>query len=143
MGNVFSFDPHHVQTAATLPVQVMLEMFDQPIHFHPWCARLTNSALAGLLLSLTIRKAQAIIDPEGWGFDNNNAAVKPEDAWFELSVEEINKATGMSRHEQQAAKRTLVTLGLVQSRKAGLPAITQYRVNMPRLMADLEASLQH
>lgn len=138
MNNVLQFEQPNAHPQ--LPVQVMLEMFDQPIHFHPWCARLTGSALAGLLLSLSIRKAQALIDPDGWGM-NAQAAVDPQNAWFELAVNDVTSATGMSRHEQQAAKRALMSLGLLESRKQGLPAVTRYRLNMPRLMSELDMSL--
>ena len=131
---------HAATPVSTLPVQVMLEMFDQPIHFHPWCARITQSALAGLLLSMCLRKAQAMMDPDGWGIEGARG-VLPEDTWFELPVDEVTRVTGMSRHEQQAAKRCLAALGYLESCKKGLPAVHLYRVNMPRLMSELEASL--
>lgn len=111
------------------PVAVMLEMFEQPILFYPWAARLGGSAMAGLFLSYAIRKMQALHDS---GFDREALA------WFEAPVEEVQAETGMTRFEQQAAKRALTQCGLLRSKHVGLPARKLYQVDLPMLMRDLE-----
>lgn len=111
------------------PVAVMLEMFEQPILFFPWAARLGGSAMAGLFLSYAIRKTQALQDAT----QDSQAQ-----AWFEAPVEEVQAETGMTRFEQQAAKRALTQCGLLHSRHAGLPARKLYQIDLPTLMRDLE-----
>jgi hypothetical protein len=111
------------------PVAVMLEMFEQPILFYPWAARLGGSAMAGLFLSYAIKKMQALHDS---GLDSQ------VEAWFEAPVDEVQGETGMTRFEQQAAKRALMHCGLLQSKHVGLPARKQYQIDLPTLMRDLE-----
>jgi hypothetical protein len=125
-----------------LPVQVLLDMFEQPIHFHPFCVRLTGSAMAALWLSWALRKTQAVMGGEPMTSDDlfssaemgYHVAASPGEAWFEAKVEDISTAMGMSKFEQQNAKRVLQTLGLLDVRKEGLPAKTLYRVNLPLMM---------
>jgi hypothetical protein len=125
-----------------LPVQVMLDMFEQPIHFHPFCVRITGSAMAALWLSWALRKTQAVLGGEPMTSDDlfsssgadYHVAAAPGEAWFEAKVEDINQSMGMSKFEQQTAKRVLQNLGLLDVRKEGLPAKTLYRLNLPLMM---------
>jgi hypothetical protein len=123
-----------------LPVQVLLDLFDQPIHFHPWCVRLTGSAMAALWLSWALRKTQAVLGGEPMSADDlfaandYHVAAAPGEAWFEAKVEDLIDTMGMSKFEQQSAKRVLQNLGLLDMRKVGLPAKTQYRLHLPRMM---------
>jgi hypothetical protein len=143
-------DFHNVHEALPdMPVQVMMEMMDQPIHFHPWCAKLAGSALGGLWLSYALRKTQRLLDPmtawdDNLGMDRKPfpSAVAPEDAWFEAPVEKLTIEMGMSKFEQQSAKRVLKNLGLIEERFLGLPAIKEYRVNTPHMMGLLQAHIQ-
>lgn len=112
------------------PVAVMLEMFEQPILFYPWAARIGGTAMAGLFLSFAIKRTQQLLD-EG---------LAAPSVWFAASVEEVQRETGMTRFEQQAAKRSLIACGLLESQQQGLPARKTYRVNLPRLMHELEQS---
>lgn len=112
------------------PVAVMLEMFEQPILFYPWAARIAGNAMAGLFLSYAIKHTQRILDDGG----------PSSAAWFSAPVDEVLQETGMTRFEQQAAKRSLVACGLLETQQQGLPARKTYRVNLPRLMHQLEQS---
>lgn len=113
------------------PVAVMLEMFEQPILFYPWAARIAGNAMAGLFLSYAIKHTQRLLDDGG---------VPPAGVWFTAPVDEVQRETGMTRFEQQAAKRSLVACGLLESQQQGLPARKTYRVDLPRLMQELEQS---
>ena len=131
-------------TTAPLPVQVMMEMFEQPIHFHPWCAKVTGSAIAGLWLSYALRRTQKLLDP-GYFFDDEVQTpepVEPDQAWFIAKVEDVSQETGMSKFEQQSAKRVLRKMTLIDERVQGLPAQKEYRVNMPLLMQSLQDMIQ-
>lgn len=130
---------------APLPVQIMMEMFEQPIHFHPWCAKLTGSAIAGLWLSYALRRTQRLLDP-GYFMDDldapADAAVEPDQAWFLAPVDDVTQETGMSKFEQQSAKRVLRNMQLLDERLQGLPAQKEYRVNTPLLMTQLQSVIQ-
>jgi hypothetical protein len=115
-------------TDQVAPVAVLLEMFEQPILFYPWAARIAGTAMAGLFLSYAIKQTQHLLD-EG------SASAG---AWFDALVDDVQAETGMTRFEQQAAKRALVHCGLLESRQHGLPARKTYRVNLPKLMNELE-----
>jgi len=130
-----------------LPVQVLMEMFEQPIHFHPWCAKLTGSAVAGLFLSYALRRTQRLLDPMYFGDEETDAGwaqpVASDNAWFFASVEEVTQETGMSKFEQQTAKRVLRNLTVLEERLSGLPARKEYRVNTPLMMGLLQTFIQH
>jgi len=114
----------------SMPLTVMLEMFQQPISFYPWAARIGGSAMAGLWLCYAMRCTQSMLDEHG--------SSNPEHLWFEAPVEDIQEQTGMTRFEQQSAKRSLMQTGFLESRHVGLPAKKLYRLDLPRLMRELE-----
>lgn len=113
-----------------MPLTVMLEMFQQPISFYPWAARIGGSAMAGLWLCYAMRCTQSLLDERGGS--------NPDALWFEAPVEEIQEQTGMTRFEQQSAKRCLMQTGFLESRHVGLPAKKMYRLDLPKLMRELE-----
>jgi hypothetical protein len=113
-------------------VGVMLEMFETPILFYPWAARLTGTAMGGLLLCYLLKRTQAELD--------NSPAAGPDAIWIEAPVDHVQAETGMTRFEQQAAKQALSKTGLLHSAHKGLPARKLYRLDLPRLMHELEAS---
>lgn len=59
--------------------------------------------------------------------------------WFHKTAEEWNDEIGLSVRELETARRTLVTLGVIQYRRAGMPAKPFYRLDEERLNALLGA----
>lgn len=52
------------------------------------------------------------------------------DGWIYKSHKELTAETGLSRHEQEAARSRLVALGLVETHKRSVPPTTHYRVSL-------------
>ena len=111
---------------ATLPrltSDLVLEVFDLPITFHRCLVRVTGSVTAALMLS----QAMAWTEP-----------LAPEaEGWFMRSQGDWAEETGLSRWEQETARRVLRNCGLLEERKMGIPARLWFRVNKPRLAATL------
>jgi hypothetical protein len=111
---------------ATLPgltPGLVLELFDLPITFHRCLVRVTGSVTAALMLSQAMAWTEQLA-PEMAG-------------WFMRSQGDWAEETGLSRWEQETARRVLRSCGLLEERKMGIPARLWFRVNRPRLAAAL------
>ena len=93
---------------------LLLEVFDTPITFHRCLVPVTGGVHAALLLSHAI-----------WTTQSLDAAA---DGWFLKSQEEWAEETGLSRWEQETARRALRSAGLMEERRIGLPARLWFRV---------------
>ena len=110
-------------TSPRLTPSLVLEVFDLPITFHRCLVRVTGSVTAALMLS------QAM----AWTED-----LAPEvEGWFMRSQGDWAEETGLSRWEQETARRVLRNCGLLEERKMGMPARLWFRVNRQRLGAAL------
>ena len=94
--------------------ELLLDIFDLPISFHRCLVPVTGGVTAALMLSQAIWTSEAL-DPEVGG-------------WFCRSQEEWTEETGLSRWEQETARRALRNGGFVDERRAGLPARLWFRV---------------
>lgn len=101
---------------ATMPVteSLLLEVFDMPVSFHRCLVPVTGSVTAALMLSQAICSSQAS-DPDA-------------DGWFVKSRAEWEDETGLSRWEQQTARRVLRHAGFLEERRVGMPAKLYFRV---------------
>lgn len=93
---------------------LLLDVFDTPITFHRCLVPVTGGVHAALLLSHAI-----------WTTQSLDAAA---DGWFLKSQEEWAEETGLSRWEQETARRALRSAGLMEERRVGLPARLWFRV---------------
>ncbi len=59
------------------------------------------------------------------------------DGWFYKTVKEFTEETGMTRYEQETARRKLKSLGVIDVELRGIPAKLHYRVNLNILKARL------
>jgi hypothetical protein len=110
-------------TLPRLTSSLVLEVFDLPITFHRCLVRLTGSVTAALMLSQAMAWTEELAsDVEGW-------FMRSQGDWAE--------ETGLSRCEQETARRVLRNCGLLEERKMGIPARLWFRVNRPRLGAAL------
>lgn len=113
-----------------LTPSLVLEVFDLPITFHRCLVGVTGSVTAALLLSQAMAWSEQLA-PEVEG-------------WFMRSQGDWTEETGLSRWEQETARRVLRNCGLLEERKMGIPARLWFRVNRPRLAAALrDASERH
>ena len=110
-------------TLPRLTPSLVLEVFDLPITFHRCLVRVTGSVTAALMLS------QAM----AWTED----LASEVEGWFMRSQGDWAEETGLSRWEQETARRVLRNCGLLEERKMGMPARLWFRVNRQRLGAAL------
>lgn len=93
---------------------LLLEVFDVPVTFHRCLVPVCGGVTAALMLSQAIWTTQGL-DPDA-------------DGWFVRSQEEWTEETGLSRWEQESARKALREAGLMQERRAGMPARLWFRV---------------
>ena len=104
---------------------MLLEILGQaPIVFHRLFVDLTGSVTAALWLSYAL----AALD--------SPAAMA--DGWFGKSQDDWRRDTGLTRREQESARRRLRDLGLIEERR-GMGEALAFRVDCVRLHALIEA----
>jgi hypothetical protein len=84
------------------------------VSFHRCLVPITGGITAALLLSQAIWATQEL-DTEANG-------------WFVMSQEAWTEATGLSRWEQETARRALRSAGFLEEQRVGMPAKLWYRV---------------
>lgn len=104
----------------------LLENFDRPIAFHRCFVTLTGSITAALMLSQAVYWQKRTKDPDGW--------------WFKTR-EEWTEETGMTRYEQESARRRLRSIGLLEEELRGVPAQLWYRLDEARLLGTLASGV--
>ncbi len=112
---------------APLPItaNLLLDVFDLPVSFHRCLVPITGGVTAALMLSQAIWASETI-DPEANG-------------WFIKSRDEWEQETGLSRWEQQTARRALRDAGFLEERRVGLPAKLCFRVRPEQVLRALQA----
>jgi hypothetical protein len=100
----------------------MRTLLDRPIAYHRGLVPLTGGALPALLLS------QAIY----WQLRTTS-----EDGWWWKTRHEWTEETGLSRSEQETARRALRQTTWWQEQRRGVPARMHYRVDLDALLAQL------
>ncbi len=103
----------------------LLRLLDRPIAFHRCFVTLTGSVTAALMLSQALYWQQRTKDPDGW--------------WYKKQGEWTDE-TGLSRREQENARRKLQKLSLLHEERRGVPAKLWYRVDEIRLLEMLARS---
>ena len=109
-----------IEVRRTISPALLLDIFDEPIVFQRAYVGLTGSAVAALFLSYAVYTTERQ-PPEAEG-------------WFKKSGEEWKTETGLTRFEQQTARRILRELDILIERKYGLPAELYFKVRVDRLM---------
>lgn len=107
-----------MNTSATVPAgitaELLLEVFDPPVSFHRCLVPITGGVTAALMLSQAIWTSQEI----------DHTA----NGWFAKSQEQWAEETGLTRWEQETARRALRSFGFLEERRIGMPAKLWYRV---------------
>jgi hypothetical protein len=101
-------------------------ILDRSISFHRCLVETTGSITAALMLS------QALY----W-----TPRSSTKDGWFYKSEKEWNEETGMTRTEQEGARKKLRQCGFWQEDKRGIPCRLFYRVDMDKLAKSLGISV--
>lgn len=98
---------------------LLLHIFEPPITLHRCLVPLTGSVTAALMLSQAIRATEEL----------DSAAC----GWFTKSQEQWSEETGLTRWEQETARRILRSTGLLEEQRSGMPARLWFRVCEARL----------
>ena len=100
-----------------------LRILDRPIAFHRVFVDWAGSVNAALMLSQLIYWSTRARDPKGWVYK---------------TIQEWEEETGLTRMEQEGARRRLRRAGLVKEKKAGMPARLFFRVSRKRILELME-----
>ena len=107
--------------------QVLLDVFDTPVSFHRCLVPVTGGVTSALMLSQAIWTTQSL--------------ELSADGWFIRSQEQWTQETGLSRWEQETARRALRRSGLLEERRVGMPAKLWFRVCPDAVLRALQASV--
>ena len=108
-----------------VPQNLVLEVFDVPIAFHRCLVKVTGSINAALMLSHAITTSERLAEEHR--------------GWFTLSTAQWETETGLSRWEQQTARRALRQCQFIDERVHGLPPTVWFRVKADRIWNALQA----
>ena len=109
-----------------ITTELLLEVFDIPVSFHRCLVPVTGGITSALMLSQAIWTTHAL-EPAAEG-------------WFMRSQEEWTEETGLSRWEQETARRALRRAGLLEERRFGMPARLWFRVRAEAVWRALQVS---
>ena len=109
-----------IKPTDTLGPRQLVRLLDRPIAFHRCFVDPTGSITAALMLSQALYWQQRTKDPDGW--------------WYKTR-EEWREETGMSRWEQEEARKRLRRVGVLREERRGIPARLWYRVDEGQLWA--------
>ncbi len=124
-----------LQQTTCLHPALLLDILGQPpISFHRCYVQITNSVTAALWLSYAVYH---VIEHGG-----EFASAEGTDGWFSKSQLQWEHETGLTRREQEAARKNLALLGLLQEKQPGLNQPLQFRIDMDLLMQLLDTQAQ-
>ena len=109
-----------------ITTELLLEVFDIPVSFHRCLVPVTGGITSALMLSQAIWTTHAL-EPAAEG-------------WFMRSQEEWTEETGLSRWEQETARRALRRAGLLEERRFGMPTRLWFRVRAEAVWRALQVS---
>ena len=109
-----------------ISTDLLLDVFDIPVSFHRCLVPVTGGVTSALMLSQAIWTTQALEVSAG--------------GWFLRSQEQWTQETGLSRWEQETARRALRRAGLIEERRLGMPAKLWLRVCPEAVLRALQAS---
>lgn len=87
---------------------------DRPVAYYPMLAKALQSVTAGLFLSQLLYWSDKGADAAGWVW-------KTQEDW--------ENETGLTRYEQEGARKRLRSLGVIKEERRGLPARQYFQVD--------------
>jgi hypothetical protein len=130
------FQHGHKSAKATLPHQQIAQNHRQKVKellpnrtvgYSPDLARAVGGATVGLFLSQLLFLSDKGHNPDGWVYK---------------SEAEMGKETGLTKREQQTARRKLLSLGVIQIERRGFKFTYHFKVIWERLYQVIEKSLR-
>jgi hypothetical protein len=104
---------------------LLLDVFDLPVSFHRCLVPITGGVTAALMLSQAIWTTETID--------------RTANGWFFKSQEQWTEETGLSRWEQETARRALRSAGFLEESRVGMPAKLWFRVRPEAVWRALQA----
>ena len=98
------------------------KLLGRRIQFHPIFVGMTGSVTASLMLS------QGFYWTRNWLLEHPHT-----EGWFWKKQQDWQAETGLSRKEQETARRILRTLGFIQERREGMPARLSFRLDLDQI----------
>ncbi len=95
----------------------------RPVVYYPSLNPITGGVTATIFLLTFVQWHGTQHDPQGWIYKTQG---------------EIERETGLSRYEQETARKQLRTRDLLREKRRGVPARLHYRVQLDRLNAAWE-----
>jgi hypothetical protein len=108
----------HQQTAQTHRQKVKDMLPNRVVGYSPDLARIVGGATIGLFLSQLLFLSDKGHNPEGWVYK---------------SEQEMGKETGLTKREQQTARRKLLSLGIITIMRGGWKNTYHFKVMWERL----------
>lgn len=105
-------------------LELVKKLLGGSVLFHPDFVRITDSVTASLMLS------QALYWTRTWLTQPEQSGVN---GWFWKPIKEWQDETGLSRREQETARKILRQLGFLEEKKQGMPAKLYYRLDLDRI----------
>lgn len=94
------------------------DLLDRPIAYNPAFKRITHSTVASIFLS------------QCWYWSKRH---KHDDGWFYKTQKEWEEETGLTRSEQETARKHCRDAGVMDEKLKGVPATLFYRVNKQKI----------
>jgi hypothetical protein len=116
----------HIESHHLSP-ELLLAVFDMPVSFHRCLVPVAGGVTAALMLSQAIWITETLENAPG--------------GWFMCSQAQWTQETGLTRWEQETARRALRRAGLLVERRLGMPATLWFRVCPDAVLRALQASV--
>jgi hypothetical protein len=113
----------HQQTAQTHRQKVKEMLPNRTVGYSPDLARAVGGATIGLFLSQLLFLSDKGANPDGWVYK---------------SEAEMGRETGLTKREQQTARRKLLALGIIQIVRRGFKFTYHFRIVWERLLQVIE-----
>ena len=113
-----------------ITAELLLQLFDLPVSFHRCLVPISGGVNAALMLS------QAIWTTEQLAAEHQ---IPMANGWFTKSQEAWSEETGLSRWEQETARRSLRHAGFLEERRVGMPSRLWFRVRPDQVWRALQA----
>ena len=111
------------QTSPERFAKILQDALDRPVAFHRIFVKLAGSVTAALLLS------QAMY----W----SKRSKRDEESWFYKTIEQWEEETGLTRREQESARKALRKFAFWKEALRGVPARMHYSVDITALSEEL------
>lgn len=116
----------HTEQSATIDPQLLLALFGQaPVTFHRLYIDITGSASAAIFLAYALHTVA-------------ESEASATDAWWSKSQEQWTAETGLSRREQESARKRLKFLGVLEEQKQQNAPLL-YHINAQQLYALMQS----